>query len=37
MATHPSTPERALALKETIEEIEAKQKEGRPLTPEYIE
>ena len=35
MATHPSTPARAAALQETIEEIEEKQRDGRPLTPEY--
>ena len=35
MATHPSTPERASALQESIEEIEEKLNEGRPLRPEY--
>ena len=35
MATHPSTPERAVALEQSIEEIEEKINDGRPLTPEY--
>ena len=35
LATHPSTPERAAALQKSIEEIEEKLNEGRPLTPEY--
>ncbi|MFC1515344.1 M48 family metallopeptidase [Thermodesulfobacteriota bacterium] len=35
LATHPSTPERSAALKESIEEIENKIKEEKPLTPEY--
>jgi len=33
-ATHPSTPERFLALEKTVEEIRAKQAAGRDLTPE---
>ena len=35
MATHPSTPERAAALQESIQEIKNKLSDGRPLTPEY--
>ncbi len=35
MATHPSTPERAVALQKSIEEIEAKRREGSLLTPEF--
>jgi len=35
MATHPSTPERAAALKESVGEIEDKLRHGRPLTPQY--
>jgi hypothetical protein len=35
MATHPSTPERAAALRETIEEIEEKLRGGMPLAPKY--
>jgi hypothetical protein len=34
LATHPSSPERAVALRRTIEEIEAKRREGLPLVPE---
>ncbi|MDJ0868139.1 MAG: M48 family metallopeptidase [Myxococcota bacterium] len=35
LATHPSTPERAVALERSIEEIERKRAEGVPLTPEF--
>jgi len=35
LATHPSTPERAVTLKQTIAEIEAKKKDGKPLMPEF--
>lgn len=34
LATHPSTPERFLALEQTVKEIKAKQAEGKPLRPE---
>ena len=34
-ATHPSSPERAVALKHTIAEIEAKRRAGLPLVPRY--
>lgn len=33
-ATHPATPERFVAMEETIREIRAKQKAGKPLRPE---
>lgn len=33
-ATHPATPERFVAMEETIREIRAKQKAGKPLVPE---
>ena len=32
-ATHPATPERFLALEETVKEIRAKQRAGKPLVP----
>jgi hypothetical protein len=35
LATHPSTPERAAALNESIEEIREKLKDGGLLAPEY--
>jgi hypothetical protein len=35
LATHPSTPERAVSLQKSIAEIEAKRDDGRPLTPEF--
>ena len=34
--THPTTPERFLALEQTIEEIKAKQQNGEPLVPEIL-
>ncbi len=34
-ASHPSTPERFLALEKTVEEIKQKQADNLPLTPEY--
>jgi len=34
LASHPSTPERFLALEKTVEEIEQKQAAGKPLRPE---
>ncbi|MFQ5352545.1 MAG: M48 family metalloprotease [Candidatus Binatia bacterium] len=37
MASHPSTPERALALEETIEEILAKRDRGEALEPARID
>jgi hypothetical protein len=37
LATHPSTPERAVALKETIEQIDEKKAKGSPLLPEKKE
>jgi hypothetical protein len=37
MATHPSTPERAVVLKETIDEINEKIEKGVPLLPEKKE
>jgi hypothetical protein len=37
MATHPSTPERAVVLKETIDEINKKIEKGLPLLPEKKE
>jgi len=37
LATHPSTPERAVTLKEIIEEIEKKRAEGLALLPEREE
>lgn len=33
MSTHPATPERFVALEETVKEIRAKQRAGKPLTP----
>lgn len=33
MASHPATPERFLALEETVKEIRAKQRSGKPLIP----
>lgn len=33
MSTHPATPERFVALEETVKEIRAKQRAGQPLTP----
>lgn len=33
MSTHPATPERFVALEETVKEIRAKQRAGAPLTP----
>ena len=33
MSTHPATPERFVALEETVKEIRAKQRAGLPLTP----
>lgn len=33
-ATHPATPERFVAMEETIREIRAKQEAGKPLVPE---
>lgn len=33
-ATHPATPERFVAMEETIKEIRGKQKKGQPLKPE---
>ncbi|RMF83159.1 MAG: PDZ domain-containing protein, partial [Nitrospinota bacterium] len=36
-ATHPSTPERFLAIEQTIQEIEAKRRQGKPLLPEEKE
>ena len=35
MATHPSTPERAAALRESVREIEDKLTHGESLTPRY--
>jgi hypothetical protein len=37
LATHPTTPERATALEQTIAEIASKRAEGRPLVPERLE
>ena len=37
LSTHPSTPERATALERTVEEIKAKQGDGRELVPERLE
>ena len=34
LSTHPSTPERAVTLKETIEEIHEKKAKGLPVVPE---
>ena len=34
MATHPSTPERAVALRKAIDEIASKVADGRPFEPE---
>jgi len=34
LASHPSTPERFLALEKTVEEIKQKQAAGKPLRPE---
>lgn len=34
LATHPSTPERFVAMEKTVEEIRAKQAAGRELSPE---
>ncbi|UCE84768.1 MAG: M48 family metalloprotease [Deltaproteobacteria bacterium] len=34
LATHPSYPERAVAISRTIEEIETKRRDGLPLVPE---
>ena len=34
LASHPSSPERTVALRATIAEIEAKRAEGLPLRPE---
>ncbi len=34
-STHPATPERFVALEETIEEIEKKRSSGEPLEPSY--
>jgi len=34
LSTHPSTPERAVTLKETIEEINEKKAKGLPVVPE---
>ncbi|NNC38256.1 MAG: M48 family metalloprotease [Hyphomonadaceae bacterium] len=34
--THPVTPERLLSIRATAQEIEAKQKSGEPLTPNYL-
>ena len=34
-SSHPSTPERFVALEKTIEEIREKEASGRPLEPEY--
>ena len=36
-ATHPGTPERALLLEATVEEIEGKRKAGLPLLPQLAE
>jgi len=36
-ATHPSTPERAAALQETLNEIRSKQSKGEPLIPTRID
>jgi len=36
LATHPSTPERAVSLRRTIEEIERKKAKGLPLLPEQF-
>ena len=33
MSTHPATPERFVALEETVKEIRAKQRAGKPLIP----
>ncbi len=33
LSTHPATPERFVALEETVKEIRAKQRAGKPLTP----
>ena len=33
MSTHPATPERFVALEETVKEIRTKQRSGKPLTP----
>jgi hypothetical protein len=33
-ASHPSTPERYVAMEKTIQEIKEKQKLGKPLIPE---
>ena len=33
LASHPATPERFLALEETVKEIKAKKAAGKPLTP----
>ncbi len=35
LATHPSTPERAVGLQNSVAEIEAKRNDGKPLTPEF--
>ncbi len=35
MATHPSSPERAVSLRRSIEEVEAKRSSGAPLLPAY--
>ncbi len=34
LASHPSTPERFVAMEKTIQEIKEKQKLGKPLIPE---
>jgi hypothetical protein len=34
--THPTTPERFVAIEKTIEEIKAKRAADRPLFPEYL-
>lgn len=34
MATHPSTPERFLAIEQAVREIEAKRRQGLPLLPD---
>ena len=37
MASHPATPERFLALEQTVFEIKEKLIQGKPLTPEKTE
>lgn len=34
LATHPSTPERFLAIENTVREIDEKRRQGKPLVPE---